>query len=71
MEITEASTKLVESYGLPGIVIATLLIVCRALWLAYKAEVEKSADNGVKVALAMERNTQALESLKEVIRNRT
>lgn len=71
MELTGAIAKLVELYGLPGIVIAGLLVVCRSLWLAYKAEVEKGAQNGIKIALAMERNTQAIESLKEVIKGRT
>ncbi|KAB2666515.1 putative membrane protein [Brucella sp. 10RB9215] len=71
MDLSGAFSKLVEQYGLPGVVIAILLVVCRSLWIAYKAEVDKGAANGVKIALAMERNTQAIESLKEVIRNRS
>ncbi|MCW1412225.1 hypothetical protein OLZ32_28145 [Rhizobium sp. 1AS11] len=67
---SEAFKTLVELYGLPGIVIAMLLLACRALWVAYRQESTKSSEIGVKVALAMERNTQAIESLKELIKDR-
>ena len=73
----EASSKLIELYGLPGIAIAVLLYVCRALWVAYRAESAKNSENGVKIAVAMERNTQSIEaiarqfeSLKELIKER-
>lgn len=74
---SDAVKTLVELYGLPGIVIAVLLLACRALWIAYRQESEKNADHGVKIAVAMERNTQAIdavkqavESLKELIKER-
>lgn len=66
----EAFKQLVELYGLPGIVIAVLLLALRALWVAYRSEAEKNSENGVKIAVAMERNTQAIESLKELIKDR-
>jgi hypothetical protein len=75
--MTEATSKLIELYGLPGIVIAVLLYVSRALWIAYRAESAKNSENGVKIAVAMERNTQSIEaiarqfeSLKELIKER-
>ncbi|MGO8269286.1 hypothetical protein ACC862_24295 [Rhizobium ruizarguesonis] len=75
--MSEATSKLIELYGLPGIVIAVLLFVCRALWIAYREESAKNGENGVKIAVAMERNTQSIEaiarqfeSLKELIKDR-
>lgn len=70
MELTEAISKLVDSYGLPGIIIAALIYLCNALWTAFQQEVKKNSENGVTIALAMERNTQAIESLKDLIRER-
>ncbi|MGZ2374984.1 hypothetical protein ACVI3U_002887 [Sinorhizobium medicae] len=77
MDWTAAIPKLIEQYGLPGIAIAVLLYVCRTLWVAFLEQAKKRAEDGVTIALAMERNTQAIEgnkqaieSLRDVIRER-
>lgn len=70
MDWTQAAGKLIELYGLPGIIIVLLLAAVRALFIKYTAAIEARAEDGAKIAVAMERNTQAIESLREVIKDR-
>lgn len=71
MDWTQAAGKLIELYGLPGIVIAVLLYAVRALFVKYTTAIEARADDGARIAVAMERNTSAIEALKELIKERT
>ncbi|TCM80552.1 hypothetical protein [Rhizobium sp. BK068] len=70
MEITEATSKLIELYGLPGIVIAVLLFAVRTLFTKYTESIEARADDGAKIAVAMERSTRAIDALSELIKDR-
>jgi hypothetical protein len=70
MDLGPAAQKLVELYGLPGIVILVLMYAVRVLFVKYTAVIEARAEDGAKIAVAMERNTQAIETLTDWIKDR-
>lgn len=68
---------LIKIYGVPGIIIAALLLVIKVLFNKYDTVMQSRAEDGVKMALAIERSTaateahkQAIESVKELIKER-
>lgn len=62
--------KLIDGYGLAGIVIAVLSLAVWKLFGHYKASQEGRIKDGREMVAAMERNTQAMNSLAEVIKDR-
>ena len=62
--------RIVELYGLPGLVVIGLTLALRSLWLKYTASVEARLSDAKELALAMERSTQALAALRDVIKER-
>lgn len=70
MDWTPIVGKFAETYGIPGIVIIGMALALNKVWNAYTAEVAaRHADNKTAVT-AIERNTQVLTALSELVKER-
>jgi hypothetical protein len=70
MDFGKLIEEIFKLYGPPGAVIAVLLFALWRLSGKYEKIMIDRVSDGVKIALAMERNTEAINALRELIKDR-
>lgn len=70
MEIAAIIETIVKTYGVPGIIIAVLVIVIRTLFTKYTEAMATAITTAEKTANALVENTRSLDALREMIKDR-
>ncbi len=70
MELSALFELLVKNYGPQAGVFAVMLWIIFVLAKKYDSVMQARVKEGVEMALAMDRHTQAIEALRELIKDR-